>query len=73
MMILLPYLQHQPRIATGVTGHASAAVIGRTELASGCTLGELTLVRADGEDVRIGADCWFGEACTSPTAFSRRS
>jgi len=63
-MILLPYLQHEPRIASGVTAHASAAVIGRTQLDSGCTLGELTLLRADGEDVRIGADCWFGEAST---------
>ncbi|MBI2752276.1 MAG: gamma carbonic anhydrase family protein [Betaproteobacteria bacterium] len=63
-MILLPYQQHEPRIAAGVSAHASAAVIGRTELKSGCTLGELTLVRADGEDVRIGSDCWFGEAST---------
>ena len=63
-MIVLPYLQQEPRIATGVTAHASAAIIGRTELGSGCTLGELTLVRADGEDVRVGADCWFGEAST---------
>lgn len=63
-MILLPYLQDEPRIATGVTAHASAAVIGRTEVAAGCTLGELTLVRADGEGVRIGVDCWFGEAST---------
>ncbi|OGA59304.1 MAG: hypothetical protein A3G81_20005 [Betaproteobacteria bacterium RIFCSPLOWO2_12_FULL_65_14] len=63
-MIVLPYLTHRPRIASGVVAHGSAAVIGRTELDSGCTLGELTLVRADGEDVRIGADCWFGEAST---------
>lgn len=63
-MIVLPYLAHAPRIGPQVTGHVSSAVIGRTELGSGCTLGELTLVRADGEDVRIGADCWFGEAST---------
>jgi carbonic anhydrase/acetyltransferase-like protein (isoleucine patch superfamily) len=63
-MILLPYLQDEPQIAAGVSAHPSAAVIGRTELKPGCTLGELTLLRADGEDVRIGADCWFGEAST---------
>lgn len=63
-MIVLPYLHHKPRIARRVVAHASAAVIGRTQLDDGCALGELTLVRADGEDVRIGADCWFGEACT---------
>jgi carbonic anhydrase/acetyltransferase-like protein (isoleucine patch superfamily) len=63
-MILLPYLQHEPQVATGVRAHPSAAVIGRAELKPGCTLGVLTLLRADGEDVRIGADCWFGEAST---------
>lgn len=63
-MIVLPYLRHEPRIAARVAAHASAAVIGRTVLADGCTLGGLTLLRADGEDVRIGADCWFGEAST---------
>lgn len=63
-MIVLPYLQHEPRIAPDLKAHPSAAVIGRTELAPGCTLGELTLLRADGEDVRIGSDCWFAEAST---------
>jgi carbonic anhydrase/acetyltransferase-like protein (isoleucine patch superfamily) len=63
-MIILPYLEHAPRIGSRITAQASAAVIGRTELGSGCSLEELTLVRADGEDVRIGADCWFGEAST---------
>lgn len=63
-MIVLPYLEHQPRIGSGVSAEESAAVIGRSELDAGCTLGELTLVRADGEDVRVGADCWFGEAST---------
>jgi len=63
-MIVLPYLAHTPRIGSGITAQASAAVIGRTQIDSGCTLSELTLVRADGEDVRIGAYCWFGEAST---------
>ncbi len=63
-MIVLPYLARTPRIGSGVTGEKSSAIIGRTRLDSGCTLGELTLVRADGEEVRIGADCWFGEAST---------
>ena len=63
-MIVLPYLRHQPRIGPGVSAQNSAAVIGRSELDAGCTLGELSLVRADGEDVRVGADCWFGEAST---------
>jgi len=63
-MIVLPYLAHAPRIGSQVAARPSAAVIGRTELGSGCRLADLTLLRADGEDVRIGADCWFGEAST---------
>lgn len=63
-MIVLPYLAHTPRISSGVTGEKSSAIIGRTRLDSGCTFGELALVRADGEAIRIGADCWFGEAST---------
>jgi len=63
-MIVLPYLAHAPEIGTQVRGHVSSAVVGRTELGSGCSLGELALLRADGEEVRIGPDCWFGEAST---------
>lgn len=63
-MIVLPYLAHAPQIGPQVRGHISSAVIGRTELGSGCSLGELALLRADGEQVRIGPDCWFGEAST---------
>jgi gamma-carbonic anhydrase len=63
-MIVLPYLADSPQMGSGTAGHASASIIGRARLGSGCTLGELALVRADGEDVRIGADCWFGEAST---------
>ena len=63
-MIVLPYLAHQPKIGSGVSAHASSAIIGRTSLDTDCCLAELTLLRADGEDVRIGADCWFGEAST---------
>jgi carbonic anhydrase/acetyltransferase-like protein (isoleucine patch superfamily) len=63
-MIVLPYLAHAPLIGSRVAAQASSAVIGRTEIGSGCSLGDLTLLRADGEHVRIGADCWFGEAST---------
>ena len=63
-MIVLPYLAHAPRIGSQISAHPTSAVIGRSELGPGCSLGQLTLVRADGEDVRIGADSWFGEAST---------
>ena len=63
-MIILPYLEHAPQIGSRVAAYPTSAVIGRTQLGSDCTLGELTLMRADGEEVRIGVDCWFGEAST---------
>jgi len=63
-MILLPYLEHLPRIGAGVAAHPSTAVIGRVDLGPDCSLGPLVLVRGDGNDVRIGAACWFGEAST---------
>jgi gamma-carbonic anhydrase len=63
-MLILPYLEHEPRIARRIAAHESAVIIGRAELQDGCTFGELTLLRGDGEAIRIGTDCWFGEAST---------
>lgn len=63
-MIVLPYLEYAPRIGSRFTAHPFAAVIGRTELGAECRLAPLTLVRADGERIRIGSNCWFGEAST---------
>ncbi len=63
-MIILPFLSHTPHIGERMRAPASAAVIGRAEIGPDCTLGHLALVRADGEEVHIGADCWFGEAST---------
>lgn len=63
-MIILPYMDETPRIGAGVSADRWAAVIGRTELGANCTLGALATLRADGEAIRVGADCWFGEAST---------
>jgi len=63
-MIVLPYLEYVPRIGSRFAAHPSSAVIGRTELGADCRLAPLTLVRADGERIGIGAECWFGEAST---------
>src|SRR5258705_9426032 len=63
-MIVLPYLQDVPKIGTGITGDATSAIIGRTELGSGCHLEPLATLRADGEQIRVGPDAWFGEAST---------
>jgi len=63
-VIVLPYLGHVPRIGSNAEAPPSAAVIGRAELGPGCRLGHLSVVRADGEHVQIGANSWFGEAST---------
>jgi carbonic anhydrase/acetyltransferase-like protein (isoleucine patch superfamily) len=70
-MIILPYLKHVPRIGLEVLAHPASAIIGRAHIGSGCTLGEFTVVRADGEDVQIGIGCWFGEGSTVHIANQR--
>jgi carbonic anhydrase/acetyltransferase-like protein (isoleucine patch superfamily) len=63
-MIVVPYLHDIPKIGPQTTAHESSAVIGRTELGPGCHLEPLATLRADGEQIRVGADAWFGEAST---------
>lgn len=63
-MIVLPYLQDFPKIGPDTTADPTSAVIGRTELGAGCHLEPLATLRADGEQISVGPDCWFGEAST---------
>ena len=63
-MIIVAYLHHTPRITEPVSAHPTAAVIGRTELGGHCHLGPLVTIRADGEHIRVGRDCWFSQAST---------
>ena len=63
-MIVVAYLQDVPRIGSGTTAHETSAVIGRTELGARCHLEALATLRADGEQIRVGPDGWFGEAST---------
>ena len=63
-MIILPYLKYVPNIGLNVQKHPSSVVIGRAQIATDCALGRYTVVRADGEEVHIGAGCWFGDGST---------
>jgi len=63
-MIVLPYLRDFPEIGPDQAAAATSAVIGRTELGAGCHLEALATLRADGEQISVGPDCWFGEAST---------
>lgn len=69
-MLVIPYLQYRPHIAADVQAAADAAVIGRAEVGARCHLGQLATLRADGESIRIGANCWFGDFSTVHIAHS---
>ncbi len=67
-MFVLPYLEFRPRIAADIDAASDAAVIGRADIGARCHLGRMATVRADGESIRIGADCWFGDFSTAHIA-----
>jgi gamma-carbonic anhydrase len=69
-MIVVPYLEFRPRLGADLDAAADAAVIGRAQLGARCHLGQLATVRADGENIRIGDDCWFGDFSTVHIAHS---
>lgn len=63
-MIVIPYLQATPRIGADLDAAPDSAVIGRAQVGARCHLGQLATLRADGEDIRIGDDCWFADFST---------
>ncbi len=69
-MIVIPYLEFRPRFASDMQAAVDAAVIGRAEVGARCHLGQLATLRADGESIRIGDDCWFGDFSTVHIAHS---
>ncbi len=69
-MIVVPYLEFRPRIGAELDAAIDAAVIGRAEIGARCHLGQLATVRADGENIRIGDDCWFADFSTVHIAHS---
>ena len=71
-MLVLPYLDYTPQIGTNLSADDWVTVIGRTEIGAGCYFGQLATLRGDGEHIRIGSECWFGNArpwcAMAPTA-----
>lgn len=63
-MIIVPYLDFKPTIDRTATGERYTAVIGRATVGARTRLGELVTLRADGEKIDIGPDCWFGDFST---------
>ena len=69
-MIVVPYLEFRPRLGAELDAATDAAVIGRAQIGARCHLGQLATVRADGENIRIGDDCWFADFSTVHIAHS---
>ena len=69
-MIVIAYLEFRPRIGADVDAAADAAVIGRAQIGARCHLGQLATLRADGENIHIGDDCWFADFSTVHIAHS---
>jgi gamma-carbonic anhydrase len=63
-MIIVPYLDFTPKIDASVTGQRWTAVIGRAKVGARTQLGDLVTLRADGESIDIGPDCWLGDYST---------
>lgn len=62
--VILTYTGIAPVLGEGVRLAPEAAVIGRVHAGMRLTLGRLATLRADGDDIRLGADCRFGERST---------
>lgn len=63
-MKIIPYLEFKPQIGSNVTADDWVTIIGRAEIGAGCYFGKLATLRADGEYIRVGSECWFGDAST---------
>jgi carbonic anhydrase/acetyltransferase-like protein (isoleucine patch superfamily) len=63
-MLVIPYLEFEPQIGSNMTAEEWVTIIGRAEIGTGCYFGKLATLRADGEYIRIGSDCWFGDYST---------
>ena len=61
---LVPYLHHVPRIGGGARFGADVTIIGRAVLGDGVALGDLAVLRADGERIEIGAGSRLLERAT---------
>ena len=62
--LILDYLGHAPAIGGELRVAKHGALIGRSTIGARSALGDYATVRADGEDIRIGAGAWFGDHAT---------
>jgi carbonic anhydrase/acetyltransferase-like protein (isoleucine patch superfamily) len=62
--LVLDYLEFHPAIAPELHLAEHGAVIGRSRLGEHSALGDYATVRADGENIAIGPNAWFGDHAT---------
>jgi gamma-carbonic anhydrase len=62
--LILNYLEHRPDVGAELSVAERGALIGRSTIGARSALGDYATVRADGEDIRVGANAWFGEHAT---------
>ena len=62
--MIIDYLHHKPAIGDGAAIAGRGIVIGRSTIGSRPSFSDYATVRADGENIRIGANVWFGEHAT---------
>ena len=62
--LILDYLQYTPDVGAGLRMAERGALIGRSTIGGRSALGDYATVRADGENIRVGARAWFGDHAT---------
>jgi carbonic anhydrase/acetyltransferase-like protein (isoleucine patch superfamily) len=62
--LILDYLQHKPAIGGELHLAERGALIGRSAIGRRSALGRYATVRGDGENIRVGANAWFGDHAT---------
>jgi carbonic anhydrase/acetyltransferase-like protein (isoleucine patch superfamily) len=62
--LILDYLQYTPNLGAELRVAARGALIGRATIGPHSAFGDYATVRADGENIGVGANAWFGEHAT---------
>jgi gamma-carbonic anhydrase len=62
--LILDYRGHSPALGEPLALAEDGALIGRSTIGEGSSFAPYATVRGDGEDIRVGANCWFDQHAT---------
>jgi len=62
--VILDYLHYRPDVGVALRIAARGALIGRATIGPHAGVGDYATVRADGENIRVGANAWFADHAT---------